>query len=90
MAKIENELYFVVLPMIHMGQTQFGVTEDVLTLMPDINFATRFFPNEVDGFVATFRNRLKHMVGGHVQAYDIYKDELEDGRLVVRVVQYVE
>ena len=49
-----NELYLTVLPIIHMGQA-FGLTEQVLTLFPDRNFATEFFPDEVEGYVATLR-----------------------------------
>ncbi|MGA9670404.1 MAG: hypothetical protein WBQ94_14420 [Terracidiphilus sp.] len=88
--KIQNELFFVVLPQIFVGGNQHGLTNEVLTLLPELNFATRFFPDEVNTYIATFQNRLKYMTGGHVKSYDIYKEEQDDGRIVVRVVQNVE
>jgi len=87
---IENELYFVVLPIIHVGGDRHGLTEEILTLMPDDNFATRFFPNEVSSYIAIFQNRLKYLTGSHVKSYEIYQDVQDDGRLVVRVIQHVE
>jgi len=55
-----NELYLAVLPLIHIsttGPVGFGLTEQTLTLFPDRSFATEFFPDEVDGYVRTFKNR---------------------------------
>jgi hypothetical protein len=81
-----NELYLVVLPLIRLGQ-EFGRTEHMLTLLPDRNFATAFFPDEVDGYIATFRNRAGLLTGGHVTGYEIHPEPTDDGRIVVRVVQ---
>ena len=87
-----NELYLAILPMIHISVNQshgFGLTEEVLTLYPDKNLATEFFPDEVDGFILAFKNRTKYLTGGHVTGYEIFKEPTEDGRVIVRVVQKV-
>ena len=84
-----NNLYLTVLPLIHMGTTEFGRTEETLTLFPDRNFATEFFPDEVEGYIATFRNRLNYLTGGHVTGWEIHPEPTDDGRVVVRVVQIV-
>lgn len=85
-----NELYFVVLPLIHLETDKFGRTEQVLTLLPDRSFATQFFENEVEGYVSTFQNRTKILTGGHVSGYEIYQEKLANGRVIVRVVQNVQ
>jgi hypothetical protein len=87
---VSNELYIVVLPMIHFGGQSHGLTEQVLTLMPDRNFATRFFQDEVTIYIMTFKNRLKYLTSGHVKSYDFYEESEDDGRVVVRVIQNVE
>ena len=87
---MENELYFAVFPQISLSPTSFGKTEQVLTLMPDKNFATEFFPDEVDSFIQVFRNRMNHLVGGHVTGYEFNQESTKDGRVLVRVTQNVE
>lgn len=84
-----NELYLAVLPLIHLGSNEFGRTEETLTLFPDKNFATQFFPDEVDSYITTFQNRIKYLTGGHVTGYEIRKEDQEDGRVVVKVIQNV-
>jgi len=71
------------------GQT-YGAVEQVLTLMPDPNFASRFFPDEVESYMLTFSHRTKYFTGGHVKDYELFKERQADGRIIVRVVQYVE
>jgi hypothetical protein len=88
--RISNTLYFTVLPMIQVDGQAFGAVQQVLTLMPDINFASRFFPEEVEGYILTFRNRARYFIGGHVKDYEFHKERQSDGRIIVRVVQYVE
>ena len=83
---MSNELFLAVLPLIH---TSSGLTEQTLTLFPDRDFATEFFPDEVGGYIATFENRIKYLTGGHVTGYDIHQEQTEDGRVIVRVVQNV-
>lgn len=84
-----NELYLAVLPMIHLAVHQYGFTEEVLTLLPSKDFATRFSPNEVESFIRIFKNRTEHLTGGSVTSYDFQKIQQSDGRFIVRVVQYV-
>ena len=84
-----NDLYLAVLPIIHLG-AEFGKTEQVLTLFPDRKFATAFLPDEVDGYVATFKHRAEtYLTGGHVTGYTIFREPIPDGRVIVRVVQDV-
>jgi hypothetical protein len=86
-----NDLYFVVLPIVHMGSTNFGLTEQILTLLPDKNLATEFFADEVDTYLQTFRKRADtYLTGGHVTGYSFFKEPMENGRFIVRVVQNVE
>ena len=87
-----NELYLTILPLIHVSPNQafgFGLTEETLTLFPDRNFATEFFPDEVDGYIDTFKNRQKYLTGGHSKRWDVHKEPTADGRVIVRVVQHV-
>ncbi len=81
-----NELYFVVLPLIHLSN---GLTEQTLTLLPGRDFATEFFPEEVPGYVAMFTNRIKYLTGGHVVGYDLHQEKTSNGRVIVKVVQNV-
>lgn len=85
-----NELYFVVLPLIHLETDKFGRTEQVLTLVPDRSFATEFFPDEVAAYISTFQNRTKYLIGGHVIGFTLQQQQTGDGRVIVRVVQNVE
>jgi hypothetical protein len=82
-----NELYFVVLPIIHL---QTGLTEQILTLLPGRNFATQFFPDEVEAYVTMFDRRIKYLTGGHVMGYSLRREQTAEGRVVVQVVQNVE
>ena len=85
-----NELYLVVLPLIHLSNNPpFGLTEETLTLLPEKKFATEFFPDEVAGYVATFENRIQLLTGGHVTGYEIHREVTDSGRVIVRVVQNV-
>jgi hypothetical protein len=90
---LTNELYLVVLPLIHVSVNQifgFGLTEQALTLFPDRDFATKFFPDEVENYVATFQNRAnKYLTGGHVTHYEIQQERTDDGRVIVKVIQHV-
>lgn len=82
-----NVLYLTVLPLIRLGT---GQTEQTITLFPDINFATEFFQDEVEVYIATFESRMKFLTGGHVKDYKIFRDITEGGRVIVRVVQDVD
>lgn len=81
-----NILYLSVLPTISLGT---GATEQVLTMFPNKNFASEFFPDEVDTYIALFMNRTKYFSGGHVASYDCHKEVVSNGRVIVRVTQNV-
>jgi hypothetical protein len=83
----DNELYLVVVPLIHLGT---GLAEQTLTLLPGRDFATEFFPDEVEGYVVMFKNRAKFFTGGHVKGYEVIAEPIENGRVIVRVVQNVD
>ena len=84
---ISNELYLVVLPTISLAN---GKVEQILTLLPDKDFATVFFRDEVDRYERMFKNRTDLLMGGHVKGYDFSHEETESGRVIVRVTQNVE
>ncbi len=81
-----NELYFVVLPLIHLSN---GLTEQTLTLLPDRAFATEFFSDEVESYIVMFKNRIKFLTGGHVTGYNVEPKDVGNGRVIVRVLQNV-
>lgn len=87
-----NDLYLAVLPLMHMGGIAVGTTEQVLTLFPDKKFATAFFPDEVDDYIAIFHvHALEHLTGGHVTGYRCVKEPSDQGaeRVIVKVIQDV-
>jgi hypothetical protein len=87
-----NVLYLAILPLIHVSASPvlgFGFTEETLTLVPDKNFATEFFEDEVDGYIVTFKNHEKYLTGGHVIRFEVNKEPAVNGRVIVRVVQHV-
>lgn len=87
---LTNELYLTVLPMIHMGEPGSRSTEQILTLFPDKSFATVFFRDEVQDYISTFKSRAdRYLSGGHVAGYDCQQEVVEDGRVIVKVIQNV-
>jgi hypothetical protein len=85
-----NNLYLAILPFIYTSQTRYGLVEEALTLFPDREFATEFFPEEAEKFMALFKARAeKHLVGGHVVNYDVSQEPIPGGRVIVKVVQNV-
>jgi hypothetical protein len=92
---LTNDLYLTVLPLVHVTPNQvmgYGLTEQTLTLFPDPEFATLFFPDEVDAYIEIFQSRAeKYLSGGHVKGYQFFKLPGADGkRLIVKVIQSVE
>lgn len=88
---LSNELYLVVLPLVRTDPF-WGASpaEQYLTLFPDKNFATEFFKDEVDKYIKQFDAAAKErLVGGHVAGYEYHKEDTDDGRVRVRVVQNV-
>lgn len=84
--EFSNELYLVVLPTISLAN---GKVEQILTLLPERNFATVFFNDEVDNYVRMFKNRMEYLVGGHVKSYDFEREETASGRVIIKVIQNV-
>lgn len=66
-----------------------GSVEQFLTLFPDRNFATEFYPDEVQFYIDAFKDNIAAPSGGHVTGYEIFPEPTGDGRVVVRVVQHV-
>jgi hypothetical protein len=85
-----NKLYLAVLPMVHLAANQYGLTEQVITLLPGREHATEFFPDEVNEYISIFDRRLKYLIGGHVTGYEFDASETTpEGRVVVKVTQHV-
>jgi len=88
------DLYLSVLPLVHITNTPFtrqGLTEQTLTLFPSKDFATEFYPDQVDGYIELFKiNALTYLVGGRIKDYDFKKEMTEEGLVIVKVIQYVE
>jgi hypothetical protein len=88
------DLYLAVIPLVHIStDTPFlrqGMTEQVLTLFPSKDFATEFYPEQVQGYIDLFRsNALSHLVGGRITGYDFVREETEEGLVIVKVIQNV-
>jgi hypothetical protein len=87
---ITNKLYMAVLPLIHLGRDNFGLTEEVLTLLPNRDLATEFVPADVQGYIDIFNNRAdKYLSGGGSAKYFLEREITEDGRVIVKVTQNV-
>ncbi len=88
----DNVLFLTVLPLIHFNKFfgLHGETDQVMTLFPSREFATEFFPDEVDQYMKEFEHRAKsYLVGGHVVGYRFDKLSTDDGRFIVQVTQNV-
>jgi len=56
----ENQLYLVVLPIVHYSKLFAGETyEEVMTLLPNINNASEFPISEVDKYIRTFKSAIQ-------------------------------
>jgi hypothetical protein len=89
MAMLMNELYLAIIPMVHLGN-QFGLTEQVMTLFPDKNFATFFSADEVDNFLQMFKKRAEtYLKSGNVIGYEFQKIPTANGMFIVKVIQNV-
>jgi hypothetical protein len=82
-----NTLYLAVQPLIHLNS---GLTEQVMTVHPNREYATEFSPEEVNDYIQMFDDRAnRHLVGGNVTGYRLIQQQLPNGRLVVTVLQDV-
>jgi hypothetical protein len=65
--------------------------EQIFTLFPDKNLATKFFGDEVETYATDFKAVAdKHLRGGHVIGYEFELEQTEDNRYIVRVIQNVQ
>ena len=85
----DGDLFLAVLPLGHYSRHFAGVTyEEVMTLLPERNFATEFKPHEVDQYVRTFREANENLQFGQpVRRYSYAKYQAENGRMFVVVNQ---
>ncbi len=71
----DGDLYLAVLPLVHYSRFFAGERfEEVMTLVPDRNFATEFKAGEASLYIQTFRNAAEEKYGGPVRrfSYDAY------------------
>jgi len=88
----ENALYLAVLPLVHYSKHFSGETyEEVMTLVPDRNFATEFLPHEADRYVDTFRNAARPKLTGRPEPdrFVFAKQDAGNGRVYVVATQNV-
>jgi len=82
----DNDLYLAVLPLVHYSRHFAGESfEEVMTLVPDRNFATEFSPDVVDLYILTFRSAAAPKYGGPGRLFNFYKQNTEDGKVLVVV-----
>ena len=84
----QNILYLATLPLFHLGP---GIprAEEVFTLYPDRDFATQFFPDELNRYKDTFKFLVQQLKGGHVIGYDFIEEDAGNGRIILQVIQNV-
>jgi hypothetical protein len=88
----EVDLYLAVLPLVHYSKFFAGESyEEVMTLVPDRNFATEFLPHEVDKYIETFRNAARPKLTGRVEPdkFLFTKEDAGNGRVYVVATQNV-
>ena len=84
----DGDLFLAVLPLVHYSRLFAGTSyEEVMTLLPDRNFATEFKPNEVDQYINAFREAAEEKLGGPVRRYRYSKYWTDDQRVYVVVNQ---
>lgn len=87
--KKSGDLFLAVLPLVHYSRHFAGISyEEVMTLVPDRNFATEFPPQYADTYIKTFREAAEEKFGGPVRRFNYSKHEAENGRVFVVVNQY--
>jgi hypothetical protein len=84
----EGDLFIAVLPLVHYSRFFAGASyEEVMTLVPDRNFATEFNAQDVDQYINTFREAAEEKFGGPMRVYRYSKHLADDGRVFVVVNQ---
>lgn len=85
----DGDLFIAVLPLVHYSRHFAGATyEEVMTLVPDRNFATEFSAAEADLYINTFRDAAEEKLGGPVRLFKYSKHLTDDGRVFVVVNQH--
>ncbi len=84
----DNPLYLAVLPLVHYSRAFGGATyEEVMTLVPDRNFATEFGADVVDLYINTFISASDEKFTGRTfRGYKFEKFGTGDGIHVYVVV----
>jgi|HubBroStandDraft_4_1064222.scaffolds.fasta_scaffold432516_1 hypothetical protein len=73
------------------GVAEPAQAEQIMTVFPNKEFATRFFPDEVEKYVQAFAKvASSSLTGGHVKGYEYFTEPMPDGRVIIGVVQNVE
>jgi hypothetical protein len=84
-----GDLFLAVLPLVHYSRAFGGATyEEVMTLLPEQNFATEFTEQNVDQYIQTFRDAAEEKFGGPVRKFAYTKHPTGTGRILVVVNQY--
>ena len=60
-----------------------------MTLFPSKEFASEFFPDEAEYYLDLVRSYVNSITGGRVIRYEVSPENTADGRIIVKVVQYV-
>lgn len=97
-----NELYVAVLPLMRIPPLSYGPrirlpgvvrtsgsVEQFMTLFPSKEFASEFFPDEAEYYLDLVRSYVNSITGGRVIRYEVSPENTADGRIIVKVVQYV-
>ena len=82
----DGDLYLAVLPLVHYSRLFAGERfEEVMTLVPDRNFATEFPANEAPIYIQTFRNAAEEKYGGPVRRFDYEAYDAGNGKVYIVV-----
>lgn len=82
----EGDLYLAVLPLVHYSRFFAGERfEEVMTLLPERNFATEFLRNDAPLYIQTFRNAAEEKYGGPVRRFNYTAYDAGNGKVYVVV-----
>jgi hypothetical protein len=82
----DGDLYLAVLPLVHYSRFFSGERfEEVMTLVPDRNFATEFPVDEAPIYIQTFRNAAEEKHGGPVRRFNYDAYDAGNGKVYIVV-----
>jgi hypothetical protein len=90
-AKVEEDgdLYLAVLPLVHYSRLFSGAQfEEVMTLVPDRNFATEFRSDVAALYVQTFREAAEEKYGGPIRKFNYTAYDAGEGKCYIVVTPY--